>query len=115
MKPQKFAAPPNINVLQYEIITFVSGADTEIYLALLPPNTTSPKGEFVAERVIQVGFPEFQNKIGWCLKSCKGSLWKKTTIINHIKRPKEITNWCNIEKYKLYFTVESCYNMFQVT
>ena len=27
-----------------------TGADTLIYLALLPPNTTGPKGVFIAER-----------------------------------------------------------------
>lgn len=36
--------------------TIDDGADTLIYLALLPPNTTSPKGEFVAERKV-IGFP----------------------------------------------------------
>ena len=38
------------------ILFFLSGADTLIYLALLPPNTTNPKGEFVAERKV-IGFP----------------------------------------------------------
>lgn len=36
--------------------TIDEGADTPIYLALLPPNTTSPKGVFVAERKI-IDFP----------------------------------------------------------
>ncbi|XP_021378270.1 carbonyl reductase [NADPH] 1-like [Mizuhopecten yessoensis] len=32
--------------------TIDEGADTPLYLALLPPNTTSPKGEFVSDRTI---------------------------------------------------------------
>ncbi|XP_067663236.1 carbonyl reductase [NADPH] 1-like [Haliotis asinina] len=33
--------------------TIDQGADTPVYLALLPPNTTSPKGDFVSDRAIQ--------------------------------------------------------------
>ncbi|XP_071087201.1 carbonyl reductase [NADPH] 1-like [Haliotis cracherodii] len=33
--------------------TIDEGADTLVYLALLPPNTTSPKGNFVSDRTIQ--------------------------------------------------------------
>jgi len=33
-----------------------TGADTPIYLSMLPPNTSSPKGVFVSERTIK-SFP----------------------------------------------------------
>ncbi|XP_046567679.1 carbonyl reductase [NADPH] 1-like [Haliotis rubra] len=33
--------------------TIDQGADTPVYLALLPPNTTSPKGNFVSDRTIK--------------------------------------------------------------
>ncbi|KAH3772492.1 carbonyl reductase [NADPH] 1-like [Dreissena polymorpha] len=33
--------------------TIDEGADTPLFLAMLPPNTTSPKGQFVAERKVQ--------------------------------------------------------------
>ena len=36
--------------LQTSSSWYVSGADTVIYCALLPPNITAPNGAFVAER-----------------------------------------------------------------
>ena len=35
------------------IVYILPGADTPVYLALLPPNTTSPKGKFVSDRTVQ--------------------------------------------------------------
>lgn len=30
-----------------------TGADTPVYVAMLPPGTTSPKGDFVSDRTIK--------------------------------------------------------------
>ena len=40
----------NIIVIISTFLKTISGADTLVYLALLPPNTTDPKGTFIAER-----------------------------------------------------------------
>jgi NAD(P)-dependent dehydrogenase (short-subunit alcohol dehydrogenase family) len=38
--------------------TIEEGADTPLYVALLPPNATSPRGQFVSDRTVQQIWPQ---------------------------------------------------------
>ena len=63
---------------------YFTASDTIIYLALLPPNVTAPKGAFVAERV-EMPFkgPDY----AFDAAAAGTSLAKATEILETMKKP----------------------------
>ena len=69
------------NEAHFSIFT---ASDTIIYLALLPPNVTAPKGAFVAERVeIPFKGPDY----AFDAAAAGTSLAKATEILETMKKP----------------------------
>ena len=63
-----------ILLIMYLFSLFYLGADTPVYLAMLPAGTTSPKGKFVSDRTIQ--------NWGWL----SNRLWKEYGYLALIKK-----------------------------
>ena len=68
-----------ILLIMYLFSLFYLGADTPVYLAMLPAGTTSPKGKFVSDRTIQ--------NWGWL----SNRLWKRLLLSSFNK---EIALYC---------------------